>query len=120
MMRTVSLPLPEGLDALAVVMRQDGSATVYEPGDALPADVLSAAAPARVIAVRDFRDRFTAAEQAAFAALAFGGNAQAQLLLLKLSTAVEVDLDSAEVAAGLDHLIGSGVLTTARKGEILA
>jgi hypothetical protein len=119
-MRTVPLPIPSDLNAVAVEVTADGQAVVYEPGDDVPAHLAAPPAPVvRTITPGEFRDRFTPAEQAAFAALAFGGDPNAQAILLKLSTSLEIDLDSPTVAAGLDYLVSKGVITAARKAEIL-
>jgi hypothetical protein len=119
-MHTMPLPLPSDLDAVAVEITADGRAIVYEPGDELPAHLVVPPAPStRTITPGEFRDRFSPAEQAAFAALAFGGDLTAQTLLIKLSTSLEVDLDSPTVDAGLDYLVSKGVITAARKAEIL-
>jgi hypothetical protein len=119
-MRTVPLPIPIDLDAVAVEITADGQAVVYEPGDDLPAHLVAPPAPAaRTITPGEFRDRFTPAEQAAFAALAFGGDPNAQTILIKLSTSLEIDLDSPTVAAGLGYLVSKGVISATRKEEIL-
>jgi len=112
--------MPSDLDAVAVEITADGQAIVYEPGDELPAHLVVPPAPViRTLTPGEFRDRFTPAEQAAFAALAFGGDVHAQALLIKLSTSLEVDLDSPTVAAGLDYLVSKSVINAARKAEIL-
>jgi hypothetical protein len=119
-MRTVPLPIHSDLNAVAVEITADGQAVVYEPGDDLPAHLAALTAPiVRTITPGEFRDRFTAAEQAAFTTLAFGGDQNAQAIMLKLSTSLEVDLDSPTVAAGLDYLVSKGVISAARKAEIL-
>jgi hypothetical protein len=118
-MHTMPLPLPSDLDAVAVEITADGQAILYEPGDELPAHLVLPPAPStRTITPGEFRDRFTPAEQTAFAALAFGGDTNAQVMLLKLSTSLEVNLDSPTVAAGLDYLVSKGVISAARKAEI--
>lgn len=70
----------------------------------------------------EFRDRFNQAEQQYVLGLAFGGNAQAQYLIFKMQTASDgVNLDSPDVAAGLDYLISlNGVITAATKARVLA
>jgi hypothetical protein len=107
-MRTVPLPIPSDLDAVAVEITADGQAVVYEPGDDLPAHLAAQPAPViRAITPGEFRDRFTPAEQAAFAALAFGGDSNAQTILLKLSTILE----------GGNSWIGGEAMTKAKTSD---
>jgi hypothetical protein len=122
-MRTVTLPLAAGTAALAVVAHADGTATLYEAGDTLPADLVAQPAFPRRIDAAAFRDRFTPAELAGVTALAYGGTGDvpAQLLLLKVATNRDgIDLDDAETIGGLDYLISKGKITAPRKVEILA
>lgn len=73
-----------------------------------------------VVTAAEFRDRFTATEQAAFMRLALSDDTAA-VILLRLSTAsAGIDLASASVRAGLDHLTTRGVLTSERAAEILS
>lgn len=67
-----------------------------------------------------FRDRFTVAEMDAVLALSYGGDAVARRLLLKLQTQTSINLDSAELMAGLDYLVTAGTLTAARVNEVVA
>ena len=121
-MRTVTLPLSAGVAAIAVVAHADGTATIYEAGDTLPADLAASLAPPRIISAAEFRDRFTPTELAGISALAYSGTGDvpAQLLLLKVATNRDgIDLSSADVVGGLDYLISKGKLTAPRKAEIL-
>jgi hypothetical protein len=62
-----------------------------------------------------FRDRFTEAELIAINALAYSGDAMAQLLLLKVSTATDgIDLMGQSVADGLNYLASVGAITSDR------
>lgn len=119
-MRTVALPLtPDEPPYLACVPRGDGTATLYDLGDE---DLLPPRtwAPRRITA-GEFRDLFTTTELIGINQLAYGGDATAQLLLLKITTAsAGIDLDSPEVAGGLDYLVAKGRLAAGRLAEILA
>lgn len=122
-MRTVTLPIPTGTEAIAIIAHADGTATIYEAGDTLPADLAASLAPPRIISAAEFRARFTPAELASISALAYSGTGDvgAQLLLLRVSTNRDgIDLDSADVVGGLDYLISKGKLTALRKAEIQA
>ncbi len=121
-MRTVTLPLAAGTAAIAVVAHADGTATLYEAGDPLPADIAARVSPPRSLSAAEFRDRFTPVELAGISALAYSGTGDvpAQLLLLKVATNRDgIDLDSADVVGGLDYLVSRGKLTAPRKTEIL-
>lgn len=79
--------------------------------------------PPSLIPASEFRARFTQPEMMAITQLAYSGTGDAniQYLLLKLQTnETGVDLALAETIGGVDYLVGKGVLTTARKAEILA
>jgi hypothetical protein len=84
----------------------------------------SEAPASRIISPLEFRRRFTAAERAAITTAAgqaaAGGNPQLQMWMDDLAAAGEVDLDNADVAAGIAALAGAGLLTTARGAEVLA
>lgn len=68
-----------------------------------------------------FRDRFTVAELMAINALAYSGDATAQLLLIKVSTATDgIDLTSQSVVDGLNYLVSVGAITADRLPAILA
>lgn len=122
-MRVVDLPMVMPVPtAVAIVPRGDGSAVVYEVGDALPGNLVNDGASPRVISVAEFRDRFTAAELAAIAALAYsgGGDQVMQVLLLKLATNRDgVDLDDTSVREGLAYLVTRGVLEGSRVDQIV-
>lgn len=74
----------------------------------------------RTLSPAAFRDRFTADEMDAVIALAYGGDAVARRLLFKLQTQTSINLDSAELMAGLDYLVTAGTLTAARVNEVVA
>lgn len=75
----------------------------------------------RLLSQAQFRARFTEDELTAFSALVYGGDALAQNLLLKITTASDgIDLDSADVSLGLDYMVARGVLTPIRRDEIVA
>jgi len=93
------------------------------PGDLYDGQVFTRPAPdpvARTITADHFRDRFTVEEMDAVLALAYGGDAIARRLLLKLQTQSVINLGSAELLAGLDYLVTTGAITEARKVEVLA
>lgn len=75
--------------------------------------------PARIITPRQFRERFTASEQAA---IMQGAIADVAVLgwRLRAAEASEIDLDHPETISGMDFLVSKGLLTEARKAEILA
>lgn len=101
----------------------DGTYEVWAEGEQQPAWYQApVASAAKVISAAEFRDRFTPAELAGISALAYSGtgDTNAQLLLLKVATNRDgIDLNSAEVIAGLDYLISKGKFTAQRKLEIL-
>lgn len=132
----ITILSPDGTTRLDVIVASD-LATVQtlhpdrlcvergSAADLAAADVvLAAVAPApRIVPAWQFRDRFTHAELSGITHLAYSGtgDAVAQLLLLKVATSTEgVNLDSPEVAAGLDYLVGKGVLAPARAAEVLS
>lgn len=97
----------------------DGKWKCYVTPDELPPAPVPA--PVNIIPVSAFRDRFTPPELMGVTALAYAGDTNMQYLLLKLQTNTDgVDLLSAEVIGGVTYLEGKGVLTPARKAEILA
>jgi hypothetical protein len=101
-------------------LRNDGMVDVYDSADERPTVVTTLP---RLIDAAEFRDRFTAAELAGVSALAYSGagDVGAQLLLLRVATNRDgIDLDSADVIAGVDYLISKGKLAASRKAEILA
>lgn len=74
-----------------------------------------------VIPVYAFRGRFTDAELIAINALAYSGDAVAQLLLLKVSTATDgIDLTSQSVVNGLNYLVSAGTITADRLPDLMA
>lgn len=99
-------------------MQFDGNvATVYTPPD-IPVKI-----PKRDIDVEEFRDRFTDAETDAMINLAYGmtGEAIARKLLFRLQTTKNpINLDGVKVVTGMQYLVNKGVLTSARRDEILS
>ncbi len=81
-------------------------------------DVLGESVP-REITAYAFMMRFTAAERAAIRAAA-AGNADLADLYDRQKAAQTINLDDAEVIAGLDALTTAGILAAGRKAEILA
>ncbi len=93
----------------------DDHAIVYTGDDIQPIPVLTS------LSVSTFRDRFNTAEMAALITLAYAGDSNIQLLLLKLQTTDGyVELNSLEVSSGLDYLVYKACITAARKLEILS
>lgn len=76
----------------------------------------------RLIPMADFRARFSDPEMAAILVLAYSGagDVNAALLLLKLQTTPEIDLDNPTVAGGLAYLASKGCLAAERVGELLS
>ena len=94
----------------------DGTVTLYYPGDTLPVSPPAPPTP-RLVSVQEFRSRFTDAE---LASIALSTDVQVRVLLLKLQTRSDVDLDDPQVSQGLDLLISKTLLATSRKAQILA
>lgn len=93
----------------------EGMATVYTGDDIPPLQQES-----RIIQTNQLRDRFTDTEMDAALALAYGGDVVARRVLLKLQTASDgVDLDSPAMQQGMLYLVSKGVITAARKEELL-
>lgn len=93
----------------------------YEAGDELPPEPAPEPAP-RMLTVHEFRTRFSDAELAAIALRAYGGagDALAAVLLLKLQTRTEIDLDDPALIDGLNYLVSVNVLTANRATELRA
>lgn len=105
------------------VTKGSGVWTCYDTDDEIPAEFKTAGTPtpSNIIPVSAFRDRFTPPELMGVTSLAYAGDQNMQYLLLKLQTNTDgVDLLSAEVIGGVTYLVGKGVLSAARKAEILA
>lgn len=99
----------------------DGKWRGYETEAELPPEPV--VAEQRIVAAHEFRDRFTAAELGAIVNRAYSGtgDVNAQLLLLKVQTAVGgINLDSPEVIGGLDYLVSVGVIPAEAKARVLA
>lgn len=99
----------------------DGRWRGYETEAELPPEPV--VAEQRVLTAFEFRDRFTAAELGAIVARAYSGDGDvnAQVLLLKVQTAVGgINLDSAEVVEGLSYLVAIGVISAEAKARVLA
>lgn len=75
----------------------------------------------RLIPVKDFRARFTDDEIAAILKLSYygAGDVNAAMLLFKLQTSDEIDLDSQAVADGITYLISRGLIAPERGAEII-
>mgnify|MGYP003456994303 FL=1 len=102
----------------------DGTYDVWLDGEAQPSwyQAPQPVDASRIISAAEFRDRFTPAELAAISALAYAGtgDVNAQMLLLKVATNRDgINLDTADVIAGLDYLVTKNKITAARKLEIL-
>lgn len=109
------------LSGASRIVTTDAGIEVYYPGDADPYAAPSIAMR-RIITASDFRARFTDAEMAAIITLAYSGagDVNSALLLLKLQTSNDIDLDSGAVAHGLAYLTAKGALPAGRAAEILA
>jgi len=73
----------------------------------------------RTVTSLEFRRRFTQAERVAITK-AGRTNDALQVWMDDLASAGEVQLDNADVAAGLAVLVGAGLLTAARATELIA
>ena len=67
----------------------------------------------------EFLRRFTAGERAAIRTAAASDSAVADLLMF-LQTATEVVADDLTTSVGMDYLVHLGILTEARKNELLS
>ena len=80
--------------------------------------------PDREIQLRELFGRLTAAERTDYAGKVAAGNANMAIVKSNAATAREtgelIDLDSPYTVAMMDLLIAEGVITAARKTEILA
>lgn len=76
----------------------------------------------RLIPMADFRARFSDPEMAAILVLAYSGagDVNAAMLLLKLQTTPEIDLDSPKVSGGLAYLASKGCIAAERVAELLS
>lgn len=82
-----------------------------------PSPELETAAP-RFVPL-DFLDLFTEAEQLAVAQAAME-NAQVKLWYDRMLAATYITIDDLRVSAGLDALVGAGLLTAQRKAAVVA
>jgi hypothetical protein len=125
--RSVALALPAGTRA----MHFDGEVGFAETTSGLsPRDLedfqpwldawTAAANPTspRVIAPLEFLLRFTTVERAAIRA-AVAASPEFADWIDQARFAREIDLDAPTTAAGLDALVGAGLLTAERKGAVL-
>lgn len=64
----------------------------------------------------EFRDLFTTEELLGFIS---STDSMVKLLLLKVQTSTTIDMGSSDVISGINYLNSIGLLTTARKDEIL-
>ena len=99
---------------------QPGSAEVfYADDDPLVIDFRDGLNGPVMLSALEFFDLFTQSEQLAVLA-AEKGDPTVELFFRKLAVAGNVELDHPEVTAGLDALVVAGLITEARKGEILS
>jgi hypothetical protein len=113
-MRTVNTLSQVPLNALRADAQADGTWLVYEPGDTLPAAPPAGPEP-RTISVQEFRGRFTDAE---LAGIVSSADVSVKVLLVKLQTRIDVDLNDPQIAAGLDLLVSKSLLTAPRRSVI--
>lgn len=71
------------------------------------------------ISTIDFRNRFTESEQIAILDEAYVGDINCRLLIFKLQTTSEFDINSQTVIDGLNYLVSINIINESRKGEIL-
>ena len=103
-----------GPPAGCIAARTDGVTwTVYEAGDTPPTLVVSAS---RALSTSDFLGRFTDPE---LTGVATSVDEKVRLMLLKISTKKEIDLESPNIINGLKYLVSKGLLTELRRLEIM-
>lgn len=113
-MRTINDLREIRLTDIRVEPINPGEWRVYEPGDTLP-DPPPAGPEPRVISVQDFRSRFADPE---LAGIVSSTDVSVKVLLVKLQTRADVDLDDPQVIGGLDLLASKGLLTAPRRAVI--
>ena len=113
-MKTIPVSLWHGPPPGCIAASTDGvNWTVYESGDTPPQP---AASTSRILSTPDFRVRFTDTE---LGGMAMSGDANVRVMLLKISTTNEIDLESLSIVNGLKYLVSKGLLTEARRLEIM-
>jgi hypothetical protein len=102
--------VPDGTQHNAVATQnQDGTWSTVNPTPV-------AARPAP-LSVTDFKKRFTFAERTALLSSADAG---VKVFLDELNTATAVRLDDPDTVAGMNYVVGLGLLTAQRRDQILA
>lgn len=96
-----------GTDGLQGMADDDPSVTAFR------ASLL----PRAVLTFNQLLNRFTSPE---LSALALAAQSNPQILLwMTMGAGAAIDVTDPQVAAGMDALVGAGVITSARKSEIL-
>jgi hypothetical protein len=111
-------PVTCSVDGATVTAPTIAAAITTLNGMAPASYVPPAPPPSTTIAPLDFMARLTPAEQTAIAT-ASQSNAQILLFLLKLSGATQVDVTDPLTIAGVNAMVGAGLLTTPRGAQIL-
>lgn len=96
-----------------IVPGEDGQPVLQAPAEAPPAP------PSRIITPRQFMDRLPMPRQQAITAAAVS-SPQILLWLIRLTGALEVDLDNAETMEGVQALAIAEVITEAEAEALLA
>jgi hypothetical protein len=116
----------KGVLALAPVEQEIPAGHTLEAITANPEYLLQLPAPSRIVTKLEFRRRLTLTERitadSAVDNPAYPAEARAALktMQIDLQLANEIDLDDADVVAGLNLLVTLGILTTERVAEIRA
>lgn len=111
------------VESLDAAQEYPGDKSIWIDGDkvkVLTGEHMLVSSTARQISVQSFRDRFTSAETDAFINATRTDDNVAKLQF-KLSTAQEpLDLDGETLQQGMLYLVAVGVITEARRVEILS
>lgn len=118
---SVSELTPEIKSKAARVDINGDSAVVYFEDDNQAVNIVENVSTARYISVREFSNRFTNIEMssAIIAGYYDSKDVNVAMLLLKLQTASEINLNDAEVVNGLRYLESVNILSPGRIDEIL-
>lgn len=108
----------EGIAEGLVVSVRDGTLHIEEPPEPeVPEEQDQEPQPITIFAPRDYLNRFTDAE---YQAARYSTNFRVQRTLDSMIAAGWIDVNDADVAAGLDLMVAEGVIEASRKAELLA
>lgn len=108
----------EGIAEGLVVSVRDGALYIEEPPEPeVSEEQDQEPQPITIFAPRDYLKRFTDAE---YQAARYSTNFRVQRTLDSMIAAGWIDVNDADVAAGLDLMVAEGVIEASRKAELLA